>query len=404
MGRPRRRSWRISSTGAAIASAGQALYRIGSRVASGGGGKPPSPPNSPRFKVRKRRGRRQKTKHNRTWTKTRTKTQEHSQATDLKDSVESASRLFQIGRPKPPFGKIVARFKWTDSFNLNITQIAGLQNFQVINESVNIPQLTSAGQPSDFYRTAAPLFYLNPNENTTGSGLYSAVTTPTSDRIHITNVNNHYTFCNFENVPVYLDVYTFLAKKESRNDPVQMWKNILSFEGAGKSIFSASGSGTSGGAAVGYGSNVVPFAKPMSHREFNKVWKCMGVSHFQLAAGSEICYSQELVYNRPVDYAYVSQLTTTDAPQRYLSGYTVVTCVMVRGGLVDDQTAVNGGNPTFGPVKVGCVINRTYNLRALDIAKRTSTGVVFIQPPTGGANAVLKHVDFNDALAAVVQA
>jgi hypothetical protein len=145
------------------------------------------------------------------------------------------------------------------------------------------------------------LFDLNPFQKTTGGNVIGAGQVPSTDRIHIKNVDMDLQIQNVDRCATNLELIVLQVKKDWNESPFEMattiWNQAMAWkqlgQGAAVEPIDAGHVGT-----IGYGNAYVYGTSPFSEKYFNRYLKCKWRKSFTLDAGNTMKFLFKIKMNK----------------------------------------------------------------------------------------------------------
>lgn len=208
-------------------------------------------------------------------------------------------------------------------------------------------------------------FAMDPNKKTTGGDATDDVfdsvintgdkdnTTTISGQIYIPRIHGEYNCLNMSNVSASVKVLWFLCQNQCNVTPVEYWTAYMTSTTGGQAApVQKSTGGVS--STMGYATYDVYGVTPFKNREFEKNWKCIKVSKFDLAAGESKRTNFDVYANYLADYRRVLDQSKSST-NVYMKGVSLSAVVIAKGGpvFVAAASEASSDKVTAGPVKLG---------------------------------------------------
>ena len=351
------------------------------------------------FKLPKKLAQKLKSKMKGGATRTHTSNEEDYVGDDLKSGVTGSKlRVVVSKRVHPSIGQVKG-FQFV--YPGVISGAAGQSGFATLAQYGTLSQWTTASSNAlaagNTTLSQVPWFDLNPNRNTTGSGLYG-FQAPFADRLILTKVVQVLTISNLENIPVDIELFYVKAKRDTNGLCTDELTNELGFMGLGATPMTYPPPGTNLGSAVGYEALTYPY---MDYKDcpFTKTsWKLVKRCRVVLGPSAQRMMNVHITMNMLGDKQTMSQCNTT-----FIKGQCQLFARVV-GGLIIDKTPAGLNLPTYATSRVGFLVNSKCffkSCKAQGDRYPARVGVDYI--PTGVAIANQQDINIVDGVAGVVQ-
>nr|WAE43013.1 MAG: capsid protein [Cressdnaviricota sp.] len=255
--------------------------------------------------------------------------------------------------------------------------------------------ITSSGILYNQSQNAVALQQLNPYLTVTGSLILGAVSTPLNDRFVIKNNSINIEFTNFSPVGALIDVYVLKAKKLGKNWAYTTWTNGLLTDKLSQVNMVPSGPGSATNGTIGGLIPSIVGVKPNAASDFKDFFKICAVKTLTISPASTEQLNIDILINKVVKTSTVREELLSNNIMRSTT-YEVM--FVSRGALVLDNTTGGSQTPTYGPIKVGCVITAHTQCGAVKggNANRINLNMGYDNIPVGAVNAnisLLNEVD-----------
>lgn len=292
-----------------------------------------------------------------TWTVKNKKKESKDHVEAIHGEIVRKKEYFVIGRKKPIKNPSGGNWKILDQGSSSMGSLEGLQGVSTLFEVANYSQLAVSSGTAYTTQTQAyvNLFDANPYQYTTGGLLNNfSLVAVNDDRVVLKNVVCKLEMANFSNVPLTMDLYWIKTKKNVTTTyyPEVVWNDVLTTQALGKPVAVPR---VGAGITAGYENYKIIGTKPESCPAFNKLFKILKKSKYELAPGSNLCFDITLIYNKLVDKQFLAEQSSATL----IGGYTFIPMVVMRGSVGKDNTT---GSTTIAPTELGYVYTREYTV------------------------------------------
>lgn len=274
----------------------------------------------------------------------------------------SRTHITCVLNPKPVKGAKGGNMVYSQSHQFRTISSAGIQNSNDLSTIGGSSQWTvSTGTGYVSNQSFLQYFDINPNEKTSGSGLYGFVQ-PLDDRLALTHSEIELQVGNLSNLAAFADIYFLKCKKDSAKGPTDCWTYGYAADAIGIAapvVLTVAGATTGQG---GYGRFDIVGAKPTDVKMFNEYWKIVKVRALNLAGGACEKINVKVVHN----YLGVRERLTQAAAstQVWVKGC-FVAMVVQHGATVMDKTGA-GANPIVpGETELGFNFFQKHHFKAV---------------------------------------
>lgn len=163
------------------------------------------------------------------------------------------------------------------------------------------------------------------------------------------------------NFPQEVELFYFLCKKDTDNNPQTVWGNVLAARGSMMAT-AAQATLTTGATATGGALELGMYDQPppTHYKEFRNIWKTVFHEKFVLQPGD----TRKFVVDVHVNKKIFCENLTSERTRTFLAGYSIVPYGIMRGSLVGikDSSSVE---VTFGKCEVGFYQQNDYTFRSI---------------------------------------
>lgn len=208
-------------------------------------------------------------------------------------------------------------------------------------------------------------WHMNPNQKTTGGHLWTTVVSDPKNAYLMMLKNHFQIMCtNMTSIDSLVDVYIWLVKKNTDNQPFTAWQDDLTAQAVGIApmTFDTAGIKSNDDTSLGAQLTGYPGERP-GGRTFGRFYKLLASRRMKLAAGATEEASFNIILNKLLRRDY---LDMNEDP--YMGGFTIVAGLVARSQLVYINTtggAAGGQNVSYGETRIGYACKSTVTMSTL---------------------------------------
>lgn len=230
------------------------------------------------------------------------------------------------------------RISYTDTYQKNVKGNPGVQTYYMGKCVHTLNQLGAANNTTenDEITNSTNIFSLLVNRATTGGGVITATTSPTTEAVYASYQRSMMSLTNFENVAVHCEIYWCLPRKDTVKNPIQEWENNDLNLALGQTVNSQPGTA----AAVPLAGRPTPafYGQDPTHNLYwNKYWKVLKKKEFILQAGNTL----RMEYTRPI-HQNIRKPDLEGLLTGFLKGLTLVPIFIFKGSPVNSYVTTEG--------------------------------------------------------------
>lgn len=305
-------------------------------------------------------------------------------------------RLHKKPRLEP--GQVV----YTQSYEGIYNGAAGSQSVSTLFSVGSIEQwLTSTGPTYTSAQSAVAFFSLNPNEYTTGSPAYTGGVIQKDERLCLKYVSAEVELTNAEAIPVEVDLYWCVAKKNTIDNALSSWNDGLNYQRNSYSVYGTGGPGIQGAGTTGYPQAQIVGEKPYDSKLFRDFWKIVRHDNCIIAGNGN-----ERI-NVGIDYNWVGKRDAINNAfnDGLVNVVNTMQCLMVCRGQVVADTTTGSNVPTFAYSSVLSICTVKHVLRPCKGGlHNTRVDTVNLSYATGATKANQKFISAIDTVVALAAA
>lgn len=247
------------------------------------------------------------------------------------------------------------------------------------------------------------LFDLNPYQNFSGGGVYTAGVTPPDDRLCMDKVRYKFEIANMSSASAHVECYILTPKVNCQASPLGLW--LLGLQSQAGGLPAATQMTAAAGYSPGYLSPYYLDERPDYVPEFYKTFKILAKEHYDLAGGANVVQTFEFEYGgKNIDKHYL-----IDCSNQFVKNISVSFLWIVRGVVVEDVSTITAPNApsvpglTISNCNVGIVYSREFICHASS-PNRVKTQIAYPRILTGGVIANEKIDNVVDTVTNIVSA
>jgi len=200
-----------------------------------------------------------------------------------------------------------------------------------------------------------------------------------------------------ENVAVDIELYWMLCKKNTQNDPQQLWVAMLAAQTLGSAAAVPTPLTATLTSVAGQPTVAFPGARPFAIKGYKQIWQALKKQKFVMEAGCVKKINFKLLYQKLVRFPDMSAMYGIN----YIANHTVIPMLICKGSVVGVGLSGPYQELTYARTKIGYLSNYTVNFRAL-ATDRLQTTQAFLGNVAGSLTNSEALINDVDATATVI--